>query len=235
MPRKVRLEVFFAVSLTLGAQTWPCVSRKAPDRSFADVAEASGGQVILAAPDEIEKTVFLHIQRPSHTDTIFRSTATLFNETREFRFPVDSTIENLLVSVMLACKGEIAVLTGKGTEAAGEGFEIKGGRVLRVLRPEPGEWRLRLRGDGFYSIVVEGKSAIHFDGGAPSGNAGQAAYRLTGDEGETLLRLDGPPGADFQAPYPRYRAAVEGTDAQGFPFQRLTRQMMTRPPAQPRP
>ena len=235
MPRKVRLGVFLAACSTLGAQTWPCVSRKPPDRSFVDVAEGSGGQVILAAPDEIEKTVFLHIQRPSHTDTIFRSTANLFNETREFRFPVDSTVESLLVSVMLACKGEIAVLTGKGTEAAGEGFEIKGGRVLRIPRPDPGEWRLRLRGDGFYSIVVEGKSAIHFDGGAPSGNAGNGAYRLIGDEGETFLRLDGPPSADFRALYPRYRTAVEGVDAHGFPFQRLTRRMMTQPPAQPRP
>lgn len=235
MSRKVHVAILLAASSPLGAQTWPCVSRKAPDRSFVDVAEASGGQMILAAPDEIERTAFLHIQRPAHADTVFRSTGTLFNETREFRFPVDSTIESLLVSVMLACKGEIAILKAKGTDAEGEGSELKGGRVLRVSRPEPGEWRLRLRGDGFYSIVVEAKSAVHFDGGALDGRAQLIAYRLTGDEGQTLMRLEGPPATDFKAPYARYRLAVEGVDEQGLPFQRLMRQMVVRSPEQSQP
>ena len=214
----------------VAADSWPCVSRKSPDRSFVEISEVSGGQIILAAPGEIEKTLFLHIQRPAHPETVYRSTGTLFNETREFRFPVDSAIESLLVSVMLACKGEIAILAREETEPESEGSEWKGGRVARIVRPQPGEWSLRLRGNGFYSIVVEAKSALSYSPTAPTPGA---RYRLTGDEGQTLLRLEGPPPPDLVAPYPRYRIAVEGTDEQGFPFQRLTRQMVLSPPAAP--
>jgi hypothetical protein len=219
-----------AAALT-AADTWPCVSRKSPDKSFVDVSEVTGGQVILATPDEIEKTTFLHIQRPSHSDTVFRSTGMLFNETREFRFPVDSTIESLLVSVMVACKGEIAILTGQGTEPPVEtleGAELKGARIARIVRPQPGEWTLRIRGNNFYSIVVEAKSAIHYAEVPPTPDA---RYRLTGDEGETLLKLEGPPPGDLSVPYPRYRVAVEGTNEHNFPFQRLTRQMVLSQPA----
>ena len=217
------------ISATLSAADWPCVSRKSPDRSFVEVSEVSGGQVILATPEEIEKTTFLHIQRPSHSETVFRSTGTLFNETREFRFPVDSAIESLLVSVMLACKGEIAILTGEGTEPPAEtveGAELKGARIARILRPQPGEWALRLRGNLFYSIVVEAKSTLHY---SPMPPTPDARYRLTGDEGQTLMRLETPPQPDFTAPYPRYRMAVTGVDDRGFPFQRLTRQMILSP------
>ncbi|MEP7363159.1 MAG: hypothetical protein ABI972_07885 [Acidobacteriota bacterium] len=226
--------ILLALVATLpAANDWPCVSRKSPDRSYVDIAETTGGQVILAAPGEIEKTTFLHIQRPSHSDTVYRSTGSLYNETREFRFPVDSTIESLLVSVMLACKGEIAIFTGQGTEPpaeATEGAQIKGGRIARILRPQPGEWTLHLRGNGFYSIVVEAKSTLHY---SPTPPTPETRYRLTGDEGQTLMSLEGPPPADLTAPYPRYRVAMEGADEQGFPFQRLTRQMLLSPPANP--
>ena len=230
MPLRALLLILWGCSALAAA--WPCVSRKSPDRSFVEISEVSGGQVILAAPGEIEKTTFLHIQRPAHPETVYRSTGTLFNETREFRIPVDSTVESLLISVMLACKGEIAILAGEQIEPESEGSEWKGGRVARVLRPQPGEWRLRLRGNGFYSIVVEAKSAIQYSTTPPTPDA---RYRLTGDEGQTLLHLEAPPTPDFTAPYPRYRIVVTGADEQGFPYQRLTRQMKLtpEPPKQP--
>jgi len=216
---------------SLPAQSWPCVSRKSPDRSFVDVAETTGGQVILATPDEIEKTTFLHIQRPSHPETIYRSTGGLFNETREFAFPIDSTVSSLLISVMLACKGDIAALQPNPEVAPTESASLKGAYIARFTNPTPGPWRLRLRGNGFYSIVVEAKSPIVFQEGTLAGPATGPRYRLTGDEGQTLRRLDAPPTGTIADPPPRYRLAVEGNDPQGLPFQRLKRHMDIAPPA----
>ena len=190
------LTMLAALCLTaarLPAQTWPCVSRKSPDRSFVDISEATGGQVILATPDEIEKTTFLHIQRPANPETIYRSTGELFNETREFAFPIDSTVSSLLISVMLACKGDIAPVQPNPELAPTESADLKGAYIARFANPTPGPWRLRLQGNGFYSIVVEAKSPIVFREGTLAGPAAEPRYRLTGDEGQTPRRLDAPP------------------------------------------
>lgn len=100
-----------------------------------------------------------------HTDTIFRSTGTLSTGSREFSFPVDSTIESLMVSVTLQCLQSIAVHRPSNTEvhAAEPGVDdnrFRSGQILIVAKPEAGPWRVKIAGIGLFFVVAQAKSAI---------------------------------------------------------------------------
>ena len=104
-----------------------------------------------------------------HEHTIFRSTDTLSTGTREFTFPVDTTVDSLMVSVSLQCLQSIAVFRPTNTEVhagepdAKEENRYKSGLILILAKPAAGEWRLRIAGTGMFFAVVTAKSSISLD------------------------------------------------------------------------
>jgi len=149
-----------------------------------------------------------------HPDTIFRSTGTLSTGSREFSFPVDSTVESLMLSVTLQCLQSIAIHRPSNTEVhSGEpGVDdnrFRSGQILIVAKPEAGPWRVKIAGIGLFFVVAQAKSAISLDtvefvepGGRPGheglfpvkgplhlGERRMLSMRMKAPQGEPTFRL----------------------------------------------
>jgi hypothetical protein len=147
---------------------WPCVAGRAIDPTYIRTAEATGGQVFLFDRSEAGRSMILMQYSGKHEDTIFRSTGTLSTGSHEFTFPVDSTIESLMVTVTLQCLQSITVLRPTNTEVhAGEpdvnDNRFRSGQVLILTRPQAGAWRVRIAGAGTFFVVAQAKSSISLD------------------------------------------------------------------------
>lgn len=139
------------------------------DPSYVKAAESTGGQVFLFDRSEAGRSLALVRYGPSHTATIFRSTDTLSTGTRDFEFPVDSTVESLMVSVSLQCLQSITVFRPTDTEVHGgepdvkEENRFKSGLILVLTKPAAGEWRVRIAGAGMFFAVMTAKSSVSLD------------------------------------------------------------------------
>jgi hypothetical protein len=171
--RLVLLAYFLATNLCAQTQVpparpgWPCVAGRAIDPSFVQVAEATGGQVFLFDRSEAARSLVLVRNRGKHEDTIYRSMGTLSTGPRELSFPVDSTVESLMVSVSLQCPQSITIYRPSNTEVHGGEPDVdenrfKSGLISIITRPEAGAWRMRIAGTGMFFAVVQAKSAISF-------------------------------------------------------------------------
>ena len=147
---------------------WPCVAGRAVDPSYVRTAEATGGQVFLFDRSEAARSIVLMGDADKHKETIFRATGTLSTGSREFHFPVDSTIESLMVSVTLQCLQSIAIYRPSNTEVhSGEPSvddnRFRSGQILIVVKPEAGSWRVKIAGNGMFFVVAQAKSSISLD------------------------------------------------------------------------
>src|SRR5262245_37288196 len=91
---------------------WPCVGT--PDPSYFRVAEATGGQVFLFDKSEIDSSAIPAIAARQHGETLFRVAGSLVDGRHDFSFPIDSTIESMMVSVSLQCLQSVDVITPSG-------------------------------------------------------------------------------------------------------------------------
>jgi von Willebrand factor A domain-containing protein 7 len=186
---------------------WPCVAGRAIDPTYIRTAEATGGQVFLFDRSEAGRSMILMQHSRKHEDTIFRSMGTLSTGSREFTFPVDSTIESLMVTVTLQCLQSITVLRPTNTEVhAGEpdvkDNRFRSGQVLILTRPQAGAWRVRIAGTGLFFVMAQAKSSISLDcaefvepGGRP-GHEGLFPVKgpLHMGQQTLLLKATAPPG-----------------------------------------
>ena len=82
------------------------------------------------------------------------------------KFPVDSSMNSLLVFAFMQCRQAIAVIRPNGAEMtasySAENVDLQVGRILRVEAPEPGRWKVRLTGTGLYVLSVLAKTPITF-------------------------------------------------------------------------
>ncbi|HUJ21321.1 MAG TPA: hypothetical protein VLX58_07365 [Bryobacteraceae bacterium] len=178
------------------------------DPSYVQASEATGGQVFLFDRSEAARSMVLVRYSGKHTDTVFRSTGTLSTGSREFSFPVDSTVESLMVSVTLQCLQSIAIHRPSNTEVhSGEpGVDdnrFRSGQILIVAKPEAGPWRVKISGIGLFFVVAQAKSAISLNnvefvgpGGRP-GHEGLFPFKGPLHLGETRtlsLRMRAPRG-----------------------------------------
>lgn len=193
---------------------WPCVAGKAVDPSYVRSAEATGGHVFLFDRSEAARSMVLVGNAGKHPDTVFRATGTLSTGSREFSFPVDSTVESLMVSVTLQCLRSITVLRPSNIEVhAGEPSvddnRFRSGQILIVGKPEAGPWRVKIAGAGLFFVVAEAKTAISLDsvefvepGGRPGheglfpvkgpihlGEQRMLSVRMRAPHGESTFRL----------------------------------------------
>src|SRR5688572_12090630 len=102
---------------------WPCAG--VVDPSYVDLAEATGGSVLLFGPTELEGTAIEMAASSRHSDTVFRSTARLDDGIHEFHVPLDSTIESVHFSLTLQCLNVANIVrpTGEHASPGDEGVE----------------------------------------------------------------------------------------------------------------
>jgi len=219
---------------------WPCVAGRAADPAYLDVSESTGGELFLFQRSEAARSLDVMMASNGYKATILRVVGQL-NGAREFEFPVDSTVSSLLIEASIQCRKDVLLLRPNGSEItatnATQNIDFQAGRVIRVDGPEPGPWRVRLSGTGLVLLSVVAKSAIAISNVTLSQETAEA--RLSGEVSGVKLQLVDASGAPLSGTQPlevadpgSYRAAltspaqrlrvlVTGSDASGWPFQRM--------------
>jgi hypothetical protein len=144
------------------------VAGRAVDPTYLELAERTGGQVFLFDRSEAGRSLVLMRENHKHEQTVFRAMGKLPGAYRDFKFPVDTSVESLLLSISLQCLGAISIYRPSGAElrASEPGVDdnvYRSGRIVIQNRPEAGVWRVRLAGAGIFSVIVQARSAISFD------------------------------------------------------------------------
>ncbi len=174
---------------------WPCGARL--DTSYFQVAEGSGGHLLLLTPEEIADSAALLNALGSHSQTIFRLAGSLKPGVHEFQVPIDSTVESAVFSISVQCLQVADVIPPSGgfanREAVTDLSNFRAERMVIVTRPERGVWRLRVSGSGIGGIVVQARSAIGIGRVefAPAQRAGFAAMPSPGVENVVSVRVSG--------------------------------------------
>src|SRR5262245_58559802 len=73
---------------------WPCSARIDP--SYFQVAEGTGGHLLLLAPEEISDSAALLTALSGHPQTLLRLAGSLTPGLHEFEVPVDPSVESVL-------------------------------------------------------------------------------------------------------------------------------------------
>src|ERR1041385_1196419 len=94
---------------------WPCVPGRAADPAYLETSESTGGQLFLFQKGEVEHASVVMSASFTHPSTVLRAFGHL-SGTRYFDFPVDSTIESLLILASVQCRNAIAVSRPNGAE-----------------------------------------------------------------------------------------------------------------------
>jgi hypothetical protein len=225
-----------AWSASLFAQTvdFPCVPDYRADPSYIKISESSGGQIFLFHKGEMGTSpvtgqVLAHMSDP----TVLRASGTLAAGTREFAVPIDPSVTSLAASVFAECVKVASIVSPSGREAAGEKF--KSGRIAMAAQPEPGIWKVRVAGTGYFTVAVQASTSLKFTPRVqePNRAAGFLPENLTRAEIKILSRDGGEIStvplvsdqADYNVEFPKptssYRIAIEATDAQGFRIRRM--------------
>lgn len=169
-----RLAAPLALSLVLapaiGAQQqasrsragFPCGARLDP--SYFQVAEGSGGHLLLIAPDEIAGSAELLTAFDDHPQTIFRLAGDIKPGVQEFRVPIDSTVESVVFSISVQCLQLAEVLRPSGAPVGGADVtdlsNFRAQRLVVVQNPEPGAWTIRTSGSGIAGVMAQAKSTL---------------------------------------------------------------------------
>jgi hypothetical protein len=166
---------------------WPCVAGRAVDPGYLEASEGTGGQLFLFQRSEVAQASLVMSASYTHPATVMRAVGNL-SGTREFEFPVDSSVESLLVLASLQCRNSIRVSRPNGSELtaanSAQSVDLQAGRILRVDSPEPGKWSVRLTGTGLYVLSVLARTNITLAG---------VTFSAAGDESlERPSRLPSP-------------------------------------------
>src|SRR6266478_4960775 len=95
---------------------WPCVAGRAVDPTYIELAERTGGQVFLFDRSEAGRSLVLMREDLKHKQVIFRATGMLPTGYRDFTFPVDTTVESLLLTISLQCSQAISIYRPSNAE-----------------------------------------------------------------------------------------------------------------------
>ena len=235
---------------------WPCSGTVSP--AYVRTAEATGGVVMLFTPAEISGSVAEMSNSRKHDEVLFRATGRATEGLHEFDVPIDSTVESAYFFISLQCLDAISILGPSGEEVnpAAPGMEhhaFAAVRLLTVPAPDPGMYRIRLAGRGFFSVIVRARSDLQLadvtfvPGGFPlrrepqrlevavRGAKGDVAFHTLSVSGGLVEGVELELSQDddrertyagaFTPPALDFRLAVTGTDDNGFRFQRLERRL----------
>jgi hypothetical protein len=141
---------------------WPCGARLDP--SYFQVAEGTGGHLLLLSPEEIGDSAALLDEFARHAQTIFRRAGSLTPGSQEFRVPIDPSVESVLFSVSVQCLQAVDVVRPSGLAANGDDVthlsNFRAERMVIVKRPEPGVWTVAVSGSGVSAVVVQARSGF---------------------------------------------------------------------------
>jgi hypothetical protein len=141
---------------------WPCGSRL--DLSYFRIAEGTGGQLLLLAPEEIGDSATLLIAAQKHPQTIFRLAGSLKFGVHDFQVPIDPSVESAMFSISAQCLEVAHVLDPSGLSVTGDGVtDLSNFRALRMViveKPRTGLWTVRVSGSGVSGVTVQARSAI---------------------------------------------------------------------------
>ena len=213
---------------------------------------------MLFTPAEISGSVAEMTNSRKHEEVLFRAVGRVTDGLHEFDVPIDSTVESAYFFISLQCLDAISILGPSGEEVnpAAPGMEHHAFTAVRLLTmptPEPGMYRIRLAGRGFFSVIVRARTDLQLadvtfaPGGFPLKREPQrlevALRGVTRDiafhtlsasagfvEGVELQLTQDEDGertyaGAFIPPALDFRLAVTGTDDNGFRFQRIERKL----------
>jgi len=170
---------------------WPCNARIDP--SYFQIAEATGGQLLLLAPEEIAASADLLVALDRHPQTIFRLAGMMTPGAHDFRIPIDPSVESVLFSISAQCMQSAEVIRPSGAPAAGDGVTDRSSlvaeRMVIVERPEPGAWTVRAGGSGLAGVMVKARSTLQIRSVdfSPGGDAAFTSMPRAG--GENIIRI----------------------------------------------
>jgi hypothetical protein len=139
------------------------VAGRAVDPAYLETSESTGGQLFLLQRNELAHASLFMSASFTHPATVLRAVGNL-SGTRDFEFPVDSTMESFLVMASLQCRNAIHILRPNGSELiaanSAESVDLQAGRILRIDSPEPGKWKVQLTGTGLFVLSVAAKTDL---------------------------------------------------------------------------
>ena len=235
---------------------WPCSGTVSP--AYVRTAEATGGVVMLFTPAEISGAVAEMTGSNKHPDVVFRATGRVADGLHEFEVPIDSTVESASFFISLQCLDAISILDPAGEEVnpAAPGIEhhaFTAVRLLTIPTPDPGSYRVRLAGRGFFSVIVRARTELQLGnvtftpGGFPMkrepqlvelalrGAAREVGFQTISASAGVLdmVSLDSTEDEEGERtfsgaitpPATDFRLAVIGVDERGFRFQRVEKKL----------
>lgn len=217
----------------------PCIPRFHPNPTYIANAEATGGQIMLLDRSEIASPAITQAHTGSNRETILRVSGTLGAGFKEFTAPVDSGVRSLQFTIFAECVKTITVTSPSGVVA--DGTKLSSGSIVILDSPEPGAWRIKIAGTGYFTAVAQGNGGVVFpplrlDRPKPGVEQGLVAYlagpvdsaefQVVARNGATLqvipvTRTDTGFRGAFTPPAEPFHIAVEGKDKQGLPFRRV--------------
>jgi len=227
---------------------WPCTAGRL-DPAFLDASESTGGQLFMFQRSEVAQSAAVNMASNGYKAAILRSVGNL-NGSRDFSFPIDSTVSSLLVMASIQCRNAVRLSRPEGAEVtaaeSSSNIDLKAGRVIRIDRPETGTWSVRLTGTGVFLLSVLAKSEIAIGGisfhsrhdpdlgiAQPmklylSGPVADLKFQLIDAAGAALSNpedleatSDGAYAATITPNSLRLRVLVTGADSSAQPFQRV--------------
>jgi hypothetical protein len=230
---------------------WPCVGKIDP--AYVRTAEATGGAVMLFQPTEVTGVVAEMSASRDHEDVVFRAAGRLIEGSGEFDIPIDTTIESTYFFVSVQCLQSVNLVRPDGedlhTDAANVEYQhFEAIRLFTIKKPDPGIWKVRVAGKGFFSLIVKAKtdlkltSATFVDGrleAKVSGAANQIGFEFVSLTGTVIGSIDldleeefemhRSYGGEVERPSTDFRLGMTGTDSRGYRLQRIQNQLFLSP------
>jgi hypothetical protein len=133
------------------------------DPTYIEASESSGGQLFLFQKGEVAQSSVVMGATFTHPVTVLRAVGQLSGK-REFEFPIDSTVESVMVMASLQCRSAIGFFRPGGQEMtaanSAQSIDLQAGRIVRVDAPEPGKWKVRMAGTGLFVLSVVAKTGL---------------------------------------------------------------------------
>jgi len=216
-----------------------CIPRFHPDPTYIANAEATGGQIMLLDRSEIASPAVTRVYSAPNHETILRVSGTLKAGFKEFTAPVDSGVRSLQFTIFAECVKAITVTSPSGGVPGAT--KLSSGSIVILDAPEPGPWRVKIAGTGYFIAIAKGNGGVIFPplrlertrpGVEQSlvaylgGPFDSAEFQVISRNGATLqvipmAQMETEFRGVFTPPAEPFHIAVEGKDKQGLPFRRL--------------
>jgi hypothetical protein len=142
---------------------WPCNGKVDP--AYVRTAEATAGKVLLFAPNEMAGAAEEMSASRGHDATVVRASGQLTDGVHDFEIPLDSTIESAYFYIGLQCLQFASVIRPDGEPVKVDAPDVKyhpfeATRLYTISAPDPGLWKVRIAGRGFFSVIVSAKTEL---------------------------------------------------------------------------